>query len=77
MWSWCYVNPRRWRFSSLVQTHHPDEQFLTLLAVIDGAAEEVEESRPIKIDNSLSIVKGRDGFVCVAMKVIPFLHHQD
>ena len=48
-----------------------------MLAVISVPTNEVERPRPIKLDDTLSIAEGSDRLGCVAMVVVPFVHHKN
>lgn len=58
--------------------HDFDNETLAAGAVLVGAADEVEETRTIKVECAVSIVKGCNGIAAVAVVEPPFvnLHHR-
>ena len=72
-----------WRQGSVVvvvvvDMHHFDDETLSTGAVGVGAADEVEETRTIKVKRAVSIVKRCDGIAGVAVVETPFVyfHHR-
>lgn len=58
----------------VVDMHHFHDETLSTGAVGVGAADEVEETRTIKVKRAVSIVKRCDGIAGVAVVETPFVH---
>lgn len=61
----------------LVDMHHFNDETLAAGAVGVGAADEVEETRTIKVECAVSIVKSCDWIAAVAVVETPFVHLHD
>lgn len=58
----------------VVDMHHFDDESLAVGAVAASAADEVEETRTIKVHCAVSVVEGCDGIAGVAVVETPFVH---
>lgn len=56
-------------------TEDVDDQPLAILAVVKGAADEVNGAGPIELDGSAAVGEGGDGVASVAVVVVLLLHH--
>lgn len=56
-------------------TEDVDDQPLAILAVVKGAADEVNGAGAIELDGSAAVGEGGDGVASVAVVVVLLLHH--